>query len=119
MVDNEALSVDLAVTAQDAATVDSVFQPERAIELIEVLRESEDELRKRILEVNKSNPTSDVERVVATAKKPDERLKVGFTMGAAAANALRVYADGQGANPDTVAQELVESSLKDLGAFDE
>ena len=119
LVDNEALSVDLAIKAQDASTIDGVFHPDRARELIDVLRESDDDLCIRILEVNKSNPTADVDKVVEKAKKPDERLKVRFTMGAAAANALRMYSEDQGANPDTVAQDLVESSLKGLGFFGE
>jgi hypothetical protein len=119
LVDNEALPVDLAIKAQDAATVDGVFDNVRSLELVNVLRESDDELRKKILEVNKSNPTVNVSRVVEQAKKPDERLKVKYTLGPKNANALKRYSENQGASTDTTAQDLLESSLIDIGFLDE
>lgn len=119
LVDHEALPVDLAVKAQDASTVDGLFNEGRAMKLIDTLRESDDELRKRILAVNKANPTVDVEKVVEEAKKPDERLDIRFKMGPRAANALRRYSEEQGASTDTVAHDLVESSLQTLGLLQE
>lgn len=119
LVDNEALNVDLAIKAQEASTVDGVFQETRALELVDVLRESDDELRKRIFEVNKSNPTAELAKVVETAKKPDERLKVGFTMGPSQGNALRRYSEEQGSNTNIAAQDLIEESLKSLGLLEE
>jgi ParB family transcriptional regulator, chromosome partitioning protein len=115
LVDNQGLTVDLAVKAQDAATVDGAFMADRASDLIDVLRESDDELRKKILEINKKNPTTDVDKVVEEARKPDERLKVGFTLGATSGNALRKLSEEQDGEPNTVALDLVESSLEDLG----
>ena len=119
LVDNEALPVDLAVKAQDASTVDGVFNKPRAMELIDILRESDDDLRKRILAVNKANPTVELEKVVDEAKKPDETLRIGFTLGSREANALRRYSEDQGATADTAAHDLVESSLKSLGLLEE
>ena len=119
LVDHEALPVDLAVKAQDASTIDGLFNETRAIELIDTLRESDDELRKRILAVNKANPTAEVEKVVEEARKPDERLQIRFTMGPRAGNALRRYSEEQGASTDTAAHDLVESSLETLGLLTE
>ena len=119
MVDHEALPVDLAVKAQDAATVDGLFNEDRAVKLIETLRESDDDLRKRILDVNKANPTAAIEKVVAEAKKPPETLQIRFTMGPTEANALRQYSHDQGASPESAARDLVESSLQSLGLLEE
>jgi ParB family transcriptional regulator, chromosome partitioning protein len=119
LVDNSGLAVDLAIKAQDAATIDGAFQAERAVELIDILRESDDELRKKILDISKSSPTSDIDKIVEEAKKPDERLKVAFTMGSVAGNALRKYSEDQDADPSTAAQDLVESSLDGLGFLEE
>ncbi|MCY4419975.1 MAG: ParB N-terminal domain-containing protein [Gammaproteobacteria bacterium] len=115
LVDNNALPVDLAIKSQDAATVDGVYSPERAEELVDVLQESDDELRKRILEVNKSNPTAEVSKIVESAKKPDTRLKISFTMGPSYGDALRKYAEGQDADPSVAAQDMLESSLDSMG----
>ena len=119
LVDNDALSVDLAIKAQDAATVDGAFNENRALQLIDALRPVDDDLRKRILDVNNQNPTAELDRVVEEAKKPDERLKIKFMLGANGARALRKYSEDQGATADTAAHELVESSLKSLGLLED
>lgn len=119
LVDSDALPVDLAIKAQDAATVDGRYDAERAEELVKVLRESDDELRKRILEVNAANPTSEIDKIVDSAKKPDERLKISFTMGAAHGRALRRYAEDQDAEPSVAAQDMIESALMELGFVEE
>ena len=119
MVDHEALPVDLAVKAQDAATVDGLFNEDRATKLIEIMRESDDDLRKRILDVNKTNPTASVDKVVEQAKKPPETLQIRFTMGPTQGKALREYSHDQGSTPETAARDLVESSLQSLGLLQE
>lgn len=119
LVDNEALPVDLAIKAQDASTVGGRFDENRATKLIEIMRESDDDLRKRILDVNKENPTVEVEKVFEEAKKPDERLDVRFKMGPVAGRALRRYSEQQESSTDTAAHDLVESSLQSLGFLEE
>ena len=119
LVDNEALPVDIAIKAQDASTLDGLFNEDRALELIEKLRESDDDLRAKILSINKENPTVEIEKIVEKAKKPDDRLKIAFTLGPRLGNALRQYSEDQGASPNVAAHELVESSLEDLGLLQE
>ena len=119
LVDHESLPIDLAIKAQDAATVNGLFNKHRAMELIDVLRESDDDLRKRILAVTKANPTADVQKVVEEAKKPDMSVRVRFTMGPSAGSALRQYAEDQDASTDTAAHDLVEASLQSHGLLQE
>lgn len=119
LVDHEALPVDLAVKAQDAATLNGLYDEDRALQLIEKLQESDDELRTRILAVNDENPTTEIEKIVEEARKPDERLKVAFTMGARDGNALRKYSKEQGSTTNAAAHELVETSLEELGMMQE
>lgn len=119
LVDNAGVPEDLALKTQDACTLNGRFDTGRAKELVGHLVEADDELRKRIFEVNSENPTANVGDVVKAAKRPDERLQIGFTMGARAGNALRQYAKEQGATANTTAQDLVESSLQSLGLLKE
>ena len=68
MVDNKQIEVDLAMKTQDAASVSGTFKEAEAKTLIKVLTESDDKLRKRILEVRNANPTAPRMRNRASVK---------------------------------------------------
>jgi hypothetical protein len=116
MVDKKAIEVDLALKAQDAATVAGKFNESEAKKLVNVLLKSDDKLRRRILEVKAANPTATIAKVVKKAEEPVRTVKVTMTLGPNQADALRKYAEEQGTEDiNNAAQELVQEALSTKG----
>lgn len=115
MVKNREIELDLAVKAQDAASATGTFKKDEAMELIEVLKKSDNELRKRIIDVKKENPTMDMDSVAKKAEEPPEDLRISFRVYRGYADALRRVAAERGADTNTVAQDLLEEALESQG----
>jgi ParB family chromosome partitioning protein len=119
MVENHEVELDLAVKAQDAASAAGEFNKDEAMKLLEVLKRSDNDLRKRILEVKKNNPTMDLNAVQAEAEKPAETVNVRFTLQGGMASAIRKLASQKGSDTNTAAMDLVEDQLRAQGLLEE
>lgn len=115
LVDKKTLDVDLALKAQDAASSSGKCNEAEAKKLVKVLLKSDDNLRRRILEVKRANPASPIEKVVKRAEEPVKTLKVTMLLGANQGDALRQYADEEGKDTNNAAQDLLQEALSSNG----
>ena len=115
MVENREVELDMAVKVQDAATVSGVFESAEALKLIEVLKRSDNDLRKRILRKKRENPEMDLATVQEEAEKPDETVKISGSLGGVYASGIRRLASDKGSNVSSVALDLIEEALDAQG----
>jgi len=115
LVDNQGVSLDIVIKAQDASTINGLYDGEKALELIDVLEKSDDDLRKRILRIKKANPTADIKDVVEEAEKPEETLVVTTKLSPVLSNGIRTLASDEGTDTNSVAYDLIEEGLVNKG----
>lgn len=110
-VKNHEVQTDLAVKAQDASTYNGEVDVDEALALIEELKRSDNDLRKRMLDVKKKNPGMDLDDVKKEAEKPPEDVSIRFKLFGEMADGIRELASEKGTDTSTVASDLVEEAL--------
>lgn len=110
-VENREVDLDIAVKAQDAVGGD----PEEALEFVKVLQRSDNDLRKRILQVKRENPSIDATAAEKAAEKAPEDVQISGRLYGGHAAAIRQLASEKGTNVSTVGMDLIEEALNAQG----
>ena len=115
MVKNREVELDIAVKAQDATGGNL----EEALEFVQVLKRSDNDLRKRILKVKKENPSMNAAKAAEVAEQPPADVKISGRLYGGHADAIRRLAVEKGSDVSTVGIELIEEALDTQGLVPE
>ena len=110
-VENREVDLDIAVKAQDAVGGD----PKEALEFVKVLQRSDNDLRKKILQVKKENPSIDATDAEKAAEQAPEDVQIKGRLYGGHATAIKQLALEKGANVSTVGMDLIEEALDSQG----
>ena len=117
LVKDRKFDVDIAVKAQDAATIRGEVNTEKACAIADEMKKADNQLRQKILKVAMANPEATVGDIVEKAERPETTLKVKFLLSTREAEAVRKLAEDKGADTDTICQDIVEEQLKEMGMY--
>ena len=115
MVANREVELDIAVKAQDAVGND----PKEALEFVRVLKRSDNDLRKRILDIKKKDPLMDAAAAEKAAEEAPEDVRISGRLYGGHAVAIRQLAVEKGSNVSAVGIELIEEALASQGLVHE
>ena len=115
MVENREVDLDIAVKAQDAVGGD----PEEALEFVQVLQRSDNDLRKKILQIKKDDPSIDAAAAEKAAEQAPEEVRIVGRLYGGYASAINQLASEKGTNVSTVGIDLMEEALDAQGRVPE
>ena len=115
MVENREVELDIAVKAQDA----TAGNPKEALEFVQVLKRSDNDLRKRILKVKQQNPSMNATEAERAAEEPPDDVRISGRLYGGHADAIRQLAVEKGSDVSTVGIELIEEALDTQGLVPE
>jgi ParB family chromosome partitioning protein len=115
LVDSSEIGLEVALRAQDAASVTGEFNPEEAVILAKELSRMSGVQQKRIVKTREDDPTSDVSDVIEAAKTGEKITQIVVTVGAGLHQSLKQYAKDAGTSIDDAASTLIEESLSGKG----
>jgi len=115
LVDNSEVDLQVALRAQDAASVSGEFKPEEAVVLAKELSQMSGAQQKRIVKNREEDPDADITEVIEAAKTGDKITQVVVTIGAALHQSLKQYAKDEDTNVDDAAGSLIEEALSGKG----
>ena len=115
MVEGREVDLDIAVKAQDATGGDE----KEALEFVRVLQRSDNDLRKRILQIKKQDPSIDAETAEEAAEQAPDDVRISGRLYGGHAAAIKQLAEDKGANVSTVGMDLIEESLQEQGLVPE
>ena len=115
MVENREIDLDIAVKAQDAVGGDL----EEALEFVQVLQRSDNDLRKKILQIKKENPSIDAVAAEKAAEQAPDDVRIAGRLYGGYASAIKQLASDKGTNVSTVGIDLIEEALDAQGLVPE
>ncbi|MDE0395547.1 MAG: ParB/RepB/Spo0J family partition protein [Gammaproteobacteria bacterium] len=110
MVLNKEVGLDLALKAQDATQ-----DLEEALEFLDVLKRSDNDLRKKILKVKEQDPSLNANDAQIAAEKVPDDVRISGRLYGAYADAIRQLAGDKDSNVSAVGIELIEEALDAQG----
>jgi ParB family chromosome partitioning protein len=114
LVDRDEIRLDVALRAQDAASV-TEYTAEDAIKLAREMTGMSHAQRDRLARERQDQPTKAVDDVIESAKETTRVTQVVVTLGAQAHQALQQYAKDEGSNQDDAAAGLINEGLQGRG----
>ena len=110
-VDTNEVTVDLAMKIQDASSLSGSYDPQESQALVDTLKTVDNPLQKKILNLRKRHPDSNLKELVEKAEKPDLSIKLTLTIGEEIAQPLKRYSDEQDLNEKDAVLEFIEGGL--------
>jgi ParB family transcriptional regulator, chromosome partitioning protein len=114
LVDRDEVGLDVALRAQDAASV-TEYTAGDAIKLAKEMANMSGAQRDRLARERQDQPTKAVDDVIESAKETTRVTQVVVTLGAQAHQALQQYAKDEGSNQDDAAAGLINEGLQGRG----
>jgi ParB family chromosome partitioning protein len=114
LVDRDEVGLDVALRAQDAASVAEDTAGD-AIKLAKEMASMSGAQRDRLVRERQDQPTKAVDDVIESAKETTRVTQVVVTLGAQAHQALQQYAKDEGSNQDDAAAGLINEGLQGRG----
>jgi ParB family chromosome partitioning protein len=115
LVDNSEVDLQVALRAQDAASVSGKFKPEEAVVLAKELSQMSGAQQKRIVKNREEDPDADITDVIEAAKTGEKITQVVVTIGGALHQSLKQYAKDEDTTVDDAAGTLIEEALSGKG----
>ena len=115
MVENREVELDIAVKAQDAVDGDL----EKALEFVHVLNRSDNDFRKKILKIKKTNPSMDAAAAEKAAEQAPDDVRISGRLYGGHAAAIKQLASEKGSDASTVGMDLIEEALDAQGLVHE
>ena len=115
MVDNREVELDIAVKAQDAVGGET----EEALEFVQVLKRSDNDLRKRILQIKKENPSIGAAAAEKAAEQAPDDVRIAGRLYGGHAAAIKRLASEKDTNVSTIGMDLIEEALDAQGLVPE
>ncbi len=118
LVDNEAIDVNVAIRAQDAACDDEgIADPEVAVQLAKEMTQMTGVQQKKVTREIKDHPEKSMGDVIERAKTGSKVMQVVATVTQDTHSAIQQVAREEGANQDDTVALLIEEALVDRGAL--
>lgn len=114
MVDRNEISTDVALRAQDAASVSGELDAEEAVTLAKEMASMSGAQRKRLADERERSPEKSVEEVIEDAKESKVK-QVIVTLLPQAHTSLQEFAKEEGTNQDDAAGSLITEALRSHG----
>jgi ParB family chromosome partitioning protein len=114
LVDRDDVSLDVALRAQDAASI-TEYSADDAVKLAKEMAGMSGAQRDRIVREREDQPTRAVDDIIESAKETTRVTQVVVTLGAQAHRALQQFAKDEGATQDDAAAVLINEGLQGRG----
>ncbi len=114
LVDRDEVRLDVALRAQDAASI-TEYTAEDAVKLAKEMAGMSHAQRDRLARERQDQPTKAVDDVIESAKETTRVTQVVVTLGAQAHQALQQYAKDEGSTQDDAAAGLINEGLQGRG----
>jgi ParB family chromosome partitioning protein len=115
LVDSSEVDLQVALRAQDAASVSGKFKPEEAVVLAKELSQMSGAQQKRIVKNREEDPDADITDVIEAAKTGEKITQIVVTIGGALHQSLKQYAKDEDTTVDDAAGSLIEEALSGKG----
>lgn len=115
LVDENQVSLEVALRAQDAASVSGKYKPAEAVALAKELAQMSGAQQKRVVKKREDDPTADVSDIIEAAKTGEKITQIVVTIGAGLHQSLKTYAKDEGTTLDDAACSLIEDALTGKG----
>ncbi len=114
LVDRDEVGLDVALRAQDAASIID-YKPDEAVKLAKEMAGMSTAQRVRIVREREDHPSRSVDDIIESAKEETRVTQVVVTLGAQAHRALQQFAKDEGATQDDAAAVLINEGLLGRG----
>jgi ParB family chromosome partitioning protein len=114
LVDRDEIGMDVALRAQDAASLTG-FDAEEAVKLAKEMAGMSRAQRDRLVQERESYPDRSVDDVIEAAKETARVTQVIVTLGSQTHRALQQFAKDEGTNQDDAAATLITEALEAHG----
>jgi ParB family chromosome partitioning protein len=114
LVDRDEVGLDVALRAQDAASV-TEHTREDAIKLAKEMAGMSGAQRDRLARERQDQPTKSIDDVIESAKERTQVTQIVVTLGAGAHRALQQHARDEGSTQDDAAAGLINEGLRSRG----
>lgn len=112
---DEGIDMQVALRAQDAASVTGEYKVEEALKLAKEMAPMIGAQQKRIVKKLKEKPSSDIDDVIEAAKSGEKITQVVVTMTSGAHQMLKQFAKDEGTTIDDAARSLIDEGLTGKG----
>jgi ParB family chromosome partitioning protein len=119
MVDKGEVTMDVALKAQDAASVTGEFDPREGVKLAKELSSMSGAQQRKLVQGRKGDPDKPVDDAIEDAKTGEKITQVLVTLGGEEHRALQTYAREEGVTQDEAAATLITSGLLTAGFLEE